>query len=445
MPKSSRREREMRKHWLMMFSVLVGIVVFVVVMICIQNSTAIGRFFAGDQEETTEETTKDPALEEAERVQELIAEARIIAAGYDFDGAIAYLKEDEAYRQTLALLEEVESLENQKASMVKWSDVRQIPHIFIRPLIADEERAFDGEERIKAYSTSYITVTEFRALLKELYNNDYVLVRIHDVAQMVDGTIQWGSIYLPEGKKPLVLSEENVCYTQEMAEDGFASRLVLMDDGTLTCELDDGDTVTWGAYDLVPILEEFIEEHPDFSYRGARAVLGISGADGVLGYHTSYQYMDEDSYVDDTLQARKVAETLQELGYEFACNGYNYTGVSTGSMDDDTFALEMNNWINETASIVGTTDIFMFPNGEDVGDWHYYSGGRYETLKKLGYDYFINMNATEACWNQIQSDYVRQGRRCISGAGLYQDVQGGSNYTDLFLASKVLDFSRPVE
>jgi hypothetical protein len=435
----------MRKHWLMMFSVLVGIVVFVVVMICIQNSTAIGRFFAGDQEETTEETTKDPALEEAERVQELIAEARIIAAGYDFDGAIAYLKEDEAYRQTLALLEEVESLENQKASMVKWSDVRQIPHIFIRPLIADEERAFDGEERIKAYSTSYITVTEFRALLKELYNNDYVLVRIHDVAQMVDGTIQWGSIYLPEGKKPLVLSEENVCYTQEMAEDGFASRLVLMDDGTLTCELDDGDTVTWGAYDLVPILEEFIEEHPDFSYRGARAVLGISGADGVLGYHTSYQYMDEDSYVDDTLQARKVAETLQELGYEFACNGYNYTGVSTGSMDDDTFALEMNNWINETASIVGTTDIFMFPNGEDVGDWHYYSGGRYETLKKLGYDYFINMNATEACWNQIQSDYVRQGRRCISGAGLYQDVQGGSNYTDLFLASKVLDFSRPVE
>jgi hypothetical protein len=257
--------------------------------------------------------------------------------------------------------------------------------------------------------------------------------------------IQWGSIYLPEGKKPFVLSEENVCYTEDMAADGFASRLVLLEDGTLTNALQDGDTTTWGAYDVVPILEEFIAEHPDFSYRGARALLGISGIDGVFGYRTSYLYMDEDSYVDDTTAARKVAARLTELGYEFGCNGYHYTGVSANSMDDDTFAAEMNSWLNETASIVGKTDIFMFPNGEDVGDWHYYSGGRYETLKKLGYDYFVNMNASETCWNQIQSTYVRQGRRCISGAGLYQDVQGGTNYTDLFDARNVLDSTRPVD
>lgn len=453
MSKSSRREREMRKHRLTMLAVLIVLVVFVIAVILIRNSGRIEHFFADHKEQTTEEeTTRDPAEIEAERVQGVIEQARVIAAGYDFDGAIEFLKADEAYRQTLAMLVEVETLERQKDSMVKWADVRQIPHIFVRPLIADEDRAFAADDRADVYSADYITVSEFRAMLNELYQNDYVLVSLHDVAGMQEvesGTgiikkIQWGSIYLPEGKKPFVLSEENVCYTMKMADDGFASRLVLLEDGTLTCALQDGDITTWGAYDVVPVLEEFIAEHPDFSYRGARALLGISGIDGVLGYHTSYVYMDEDSYVDDTSEARRVAARLAELGYEFGCNGYHYTSVSANVMDDETFETEMKAWINETGSIVGKTDIFMFPNGADVGDWHYYSGGRYETLKKLGYDYFINMNASETSWNQILDAYVRQGRRCISGAALYKDTQGGTFYADLFDASKVLDSERPV-
>lgn len=452
MSKSSRREREMRKHRITMLVVLAVLVMFVAAVVCIRNSGRIGALFASDEKESaTEETTRDSAEIEAERVQAVIEQARVIAAGYDFDGAIEFLKADEAYRQTLALLVEVENLQAQQASLVKWADVRLIPHIFVRPLIADEDRAFSSSES-ETYSANYITVDEFRALLNALYENDYVLVSLHDVAGMQEvetesGTvekIQWGAIYLPEGKKPFVLSEENACYTETMAEDGFASRLVLLEDGSLTCAVQDGDTTIWGAYDVVPILEEFIGQHPDFSYRGARALLGISGADGVLGYHTSYLYMDEDSYVDDTAEARRVAARLTELGYEFGCNGYHYASVSANAMDDETFASEMNAWINETASVVGRTDIFMFPNGDDVGDWHYYSGGRYEILKKLGYDYFINMNASEASWNQILDAYVRQGRRCICGAALYADTQGGTAYADLFDASKVLDTERPV-
>lgn len=449
---SDRREREMRKHRITMLAVLVVLLVFAAVLICVHNSGRIGRFFARNEEETeTQETTRDPAEAEAERVQEVIEQARVIAAGYDFDSAIEFLKADEAYRQTLAMLVEVENLQERQKSMVKWADVRQIPHIFVRPLIADADRAF-ASENAESYSADYITVEEFRALLEELYQNDYVLVSLHDVAGMQEvetqnGTekkIQWGSIYLPEGKKPFVLSEENVCYTETMAADGFAGRLVLLEDGTLTCALQDGDTTTWGSYDVVPILEEFIAQHPDFSYRGARALLGISGINGVLGYHTSYLYMDDDSYVDDTAEARRVAARLTELGYEFGCNGYRYTSVSANAMDDETFASEMNAWINETASVVGRTDIFIFPNGDDVGDWHYYSGGRYEILKKLGYDYFISMNASETSWNQILDAYVRQGRRCICGATLYADTQGGTAYADLFDASKVLSPERPV-
>ena len=50
-------------------------------------------------------------------------------------------------------------------------------------------------------------------------------------------------------------------------------------------ELDDGTVVT-GSFDLVPLLEDFIAEHPDFSYKGARAVLAFTGYQGVLGYRT---------------------------------------------------------------------------------------------------------------------------------------------------------------
>ena len=36
-------------------------------------------------------------------------------------------------------------------------------------------------------------------------------------------------------------------------------------------KMEDG-TVSAGSYDLVPILNDFIDEHPDFSYKGAKAI-----------------------------------------------------------------------------------------------------------------------------------------------------------------------------
>ena len=48
--------------------------------------------------------------------------------------------------------------------------------------------------------------------------------------------------------------------------------LVIGDDGYPTNEyVQDDGTVVRGSFDLVPLLEDFIREHPDFSYKGARA------------------------------------------------------------------------------------------------------------------------------------------------------------------------------
>ena len=45
--------------------------------------------------------------------------------------------------------------------------------------------------------------------------------------------------------------------------------------------MDDG-SVSVGSYDLVPLLDDFIKEHPDFSYRGAKACIAFTGYNGIL-------------------------------------------------------------------------------------------------------------------------------------------------------------------
>ncbi len=45
-----------------------------------------------------------------------------------------------------------------------------------------------------------------------------------------------------------------------------------------------------GDYDLVPILDSFIKEHPDFSYHGRKGILAMTGYNGVLGYRTDSAY-----------------------------------------------------------------------------------------------------------------------------------------------------------
>ena len=76
-------------------------------------------------------------------------------------------------------------------------------------------------------------------------------------------------------------------YDLGLSGQGLASRLVLDGNGALTCErqASDGSTVT-GAFDVVPCVEAFIQEHPDFSSNGARGILGLTGYNGILGYRT---------------------------------------------------------------------------------------------------------------------------------------------------------------
>ena len=219
--------------------------------------------------------------------KELIGGVKANGATLHFLGLLSDGNVHSNIHHLIAMLQQAKAdFEAQKAQAVRYADPTTIPHIFFHTLIADTARAFDGDPEQGGYNQFMATIKEFNAVLQSLYERGFVLVDIHDVAgpqQQADGSTKYvaGDIYLPAGKKPIVLSQDDVCYYEYMTDsdsdgkpdkggDGFASRL-LVKDGKLTCEYVDADGQTlYGSYDLVPLLDDFLDQHPDFSYRGAR-------------------------------------------------------------------------------------------------------------------------------------------------------------------------------
>ena len=283
---------------------------------------------------------------------------------------------------------------------------------------------------------------------------DYTYDKIETYTDENGNTVfSWGEILLPEGKKPLVMSQDDVCYYPYMEKDGFARRIVIGEDGKPTAEMvmEDG-SISTGPYDLIPILEDFIEEHPDFSYKGARAIIAFTGYEGILGYRTAASYSDSPNYEQDREQAAKVAQCLKDNGWELASHswGHLWMGVSsvpgeTFKISDERFYTDTDKWEAEVESLIGPTDIYIYPNGNDVADWRPYTEDnyRFKYLHSKGFRYFCNVDASKPAWIQKGSDHLRMARRNLDGYRLYEDMiqtdPSKKRLSDLFDASQIFD------
>ena len=298
-------------------------------------------------------------------------------------------------------------------------------------------------------------------ILQSMYERGFVLVRLHDVAYEVtaeDGSrhFQEGDIMLPEGKKPFVMSQDDVCYYEYMDGDGFASRMIIGEDGKPTNEMkmDDG-SVSVGSYDLVPLLDDFIKEHPDFSYRGAKACIAFTGYNGILGYRTDSAYNTDEykaehpdfNFEEERANAAKVVQCLRDDGFEIASHSWGHRNMGTIPMDK--FREDTDKWANEVETLTGPCDIILFPFGSDIGDWHPYdtSSERFQYLYNKGFRYFCNVDSTQY-WVQFGKDYLRQGRRNLDGYRMWKDIEAGDDTSkrkldDLFKAEDVFSSKRP--
>ena len=386
-------------------------------------------------------------------VDGILEQTDLMAQMYDYDKAIETVKAVEGYESVERLSAAIASYEEQKTKLVKWPDNTQISHLFVHSLIVDTSLAFGkGSSQPLGYNRYMTTVDEFNKMIEQMYERGYVIVSVHDMAERVIGEdgqekLVMKDIWLPEGKIPFVLSQDDVNYYVYMQKNGFAERLVVGEDGLPTCEYIDKDgNALYGEYDMVPIIDRFVREHPDFSYRGRKGILGITGFEGALGYDTglSMKIYDGMSEADKMAkieaqreEAIKVAEALKADGWEFASHSYthsNMTDISVSKLEYD-----CQRWHDEVEIILGETDIYIYPYGADICNWRGYSGEKYELMKKYGFWYFCNVDSAQY-WVQIRDGYFRQGRINADGERMVKTPEKLKYFFDV---ESVFDKTRP--
>lgn len=403
---------------------------------------------------TVQTDTEPPATadDKSMRMEKLLGDAKALALTYDYDGAISLLNSEPEFSGEQAVKDALSSYEETKSTLVR-ADIGTITHVFFHSLIMDNSKAFDGDEDEKGYNQVMTTKSEFLKILDQMYTRGYVLVKLHDVAYETtdeNGNKKFtaGDIMLPPGKKPFVMSQDDVCYYNYMTGDGFATRLVIGEDGKPTCEMkmDDG-TVSTGSYDLIPLLEDFITEHPDFSYKGARAVIAFTGYEGVMGYRTDTAYEGKNEHIEEDRETvKKLAQCLKDNGWELASHSWGHINMTKRELAD--IKADTEKWKNRVEPLIGETDILLYPYGADIGDWHAYGSDndKYNYLYQQGFRYFCNVDSNPY-WVQLGSKSLRQGRRNLDGFRMYYDLPETNppkdHLSDLFDVSTIFDRERP--
>ena len=444
--KPKKKQKINYRGWAQLILAALLIVAIIVVLIVLISKIASG----GSSDTDVETETTEAVLTREDIISDLITRADKLASGYDYEGAIDVLREYGAdWMQQPELMNANSRYQTAQSMLVKWDDVSEVYMLSFHSLIVDTSRAFDGDGEEWYYRDYMVTVSEFKAILQELYNKSYILVSIHDLYHTGVNADQEtaylpSDLYLPSGKKPLVLVQDDLNYAPSMTDgngdgyadkdgDGFASKLVLDADGLPTCEYIGADgQMQRGDYDLIPILEEFIREHPDFSFQGARGIISLTGADGVFGYKTSGAWkekIDAATYATEVSEATKVANTLKKLGWEFASHTYGH--ISYGDATQEELTADLQKWKDEVQPIVGDTDLLMYPKG---GGLYHYDDDMFNAIYKNGFRVFCNID-TETTEFRFFDTYLRINRSPVGG-------QWFDGMDEFFSGTKIKDAAR---
>lgn len=463
----ARRERRKRtkfqifkEAYLPALIVLIAVVLVITFIVGSVSRVNAAKKAAEEASLAAAESLQNLAAQRQAEAQDLIARAEVLAAGLDYQAAIDLLDtfsgESEGFPNLVAKRAEYVQAMN---DLVVYSDPNSVPNLSFQMLIADPARAFSDEEYGEAYNRNYVTTDEFSKILQQLYDNGYMLVGLHDLVTTTvneEGKTVYipANLYMPSGKKPIVLTQTAANYYTYMTDgdgdglpdasgDGFPYRLNVDGNGKFVSEMidADGNTVV-GNYDFVTILEDFIARNPDFSYQGARAVLAVTGYDGIFGYRTDPDTEDAQGgeyYTEQVSGAQKIVKALQSAGYELA--SYTYENVSYGEIDFSVFETDLNDWNEEVAPLLGNADILVYPNGDDLeyGFDDPYEGDRYNLLYESGFRFFIGMDYDVPSQAQVAEDYVRQVRKLVTGSWMAYNAEV---FDGLFDAASVLSADR---
>ena len=397
-----------------------------------------------DRQQSQMQTSQDAAALAEQRMQQILASAEEKVQQYDYNGAIDLLDS----LGDLTKYPEVQTKRSEyitaQSQLVEYKDYSMIPNLSFHVLVEDMSRALKDTELKGSYNRNFVTTGEFLKILEQLYNNDYVLVDFDSfIGSQVDpsGTELFStqSIWLPAGKKPIMLTETMVNYFHYMISDtdlgeanangdGFANKLVLQN-GEIKAQYVSaaGETLV-GNYDFVPILEDFISTHPGFVYQGARAILAVTGSQGIFGYRCISDYVatKTQDYVDKEIAgAKEIVQALRDKGYTLAC--YTYSNMDYKQSSVQQISADLQSWTQKIAPIIGDVDVLVFARVTGLTD---YTGQAFKAIYDAGFRYLV-ANGTEP-YAEINPTYVRQNRLMVTGENMVW-------YSDQFTKNSIFD------
>jgi len=392
----------------------------------------------------TEVPTPTPQVSEEEteafqmRLNALFEQTDNLADGYYYDEAIEALDEF-GHTDYAPIISRRAQYAEQKNALVKYDG--QIFHVFFHSLIIYPELAFDSKSSSPSgYNKWMTTVSEFKAMLPLLLENGFVLYDITELVSIDDqGNAVKKDIYLPEGKKPLIISIDDVCYYDYMKGDGFASRLRVNDQGDVVTEVEAPDGTVSDTYDgdVMPILDQFVKEHPAFSYQGAKGIVAVTGYQGAFGYRiTDLGDYSEDEGQQMLSEVAAVSKRLRETGWHIACHSYTHNaniGDLTVSLAD--FKYDVDRWERFIEPYVGDTCIYVSPFGVSMKE----SDERYQYLLDQGF--YIYCSVSSYMTTFYQQNGIVQERMNIDGTNMILHPERISKY--LFDPTPIVDPARP--
>ena len=278
----------------------------------------------------------------------------------------------------------------------------RVEHLFFHPVVAYPELAFDGDRMEEGIDDYMVTVGEFNKILSSLYERDYILVDIGDVwredkNEAGEPVMVRNTLYLPEGKKPLIFSYDDTNYYPYMLENGFTYKLIIGEDGKIwSYGLDPaGNEVISRDLDAITILDKFVEDHPDFSPFGAKACLSLTGYEGILGYRTQTDSEDwtperEANRQREIEAVKPIVAELKRTGWTFGSHTWGHIRLGSNGMEK--IRSDTEKWLNEVGSLIGPTTILFYPHGErpDGGDWKQ-TGEVFRYFQEKGFRVFCSV------------------------------------------------------
>ncbi|MDW7657333.1 MAG: hypothetical protein SCM11_09185, partial [Bacillota bacterium] len=227
------------------------------------------------------------------------------------------------------------------------------------------------------------------------------------------------TLFLPPGKKPLVLVIEGLNYYATRRETGNAWNLIIDEGGEVAAEILDekGNLVIDRRGEAIGILDLFVLVHPDFSLDGAKGTISLTGYECVFGYVTDEDQLDDrnNAFLDNGMasislsdreieanraEVIQIIERLKETGWRFASSTYGF--INARDHDLDRIRTDTQKWLDQVGSLTGPVSMLHYPNGAFITG----SDERAEYLKDQGFILFGGIGATPYLFTGSRYIYV---------------------------------------